>query len=255
MKFKGLLRWELERSFRFPILEFTLAILLYRVFLVMFQFSAGVSDYVGSLPTSEEVPRKLWESLIYHTGLAMVGSYIQMAVIFSTLASMLAYDFSSGCLRLQLSYPLSRSQVFAAKILTYLVATTMLILTAYLATMNLLGGGVTPPELLPSLIALIGLTIIEASYIFSIALSMSLITRNTLATFISSLLMLLGLDSAAMTYKEPLSSLIPPSSLRRAVWMLRRGSPIPLEGIITPMIVSGALLAACYLYFSRRLEV
>jgi ABC-type transport system involved in multi-copper enzyme maturation permease subunit len=180
---------------------------------------------------------------------------IILTSIFSTLA--FAYEIENGLLKVHLSNPNSKKNVFISKwlscfliVFSTLCCTLAFFLFLYMQENNLymLFNTSWPPRVF----LLAGL---EALLIVSIAVSFSILSRKTSVSLVGSfatlyILQLLS-DSAGMTY-------LPPQSFSwQAVFLFSRTgiklSELPIF-MITP-IASIVLIAISYIYFSRRLEL
>jgi len=158
---------------------------------------------------------------------------------------------------LVLSQPFKRREIFAVRVgLTFLTPLVVYLL-ANSASILVVGG-------LDSFLADPSRTLISYSvaitsflYIFSVCLSLTLIAKEIVPSFISSLLFLYGVDYAIIALGDnPIGSLIP-NSVFLDIWRIlgTSGADLPWLSLLTPLVVSTGLIVACYIYFTRRLEV
>ncbi|MGQ9597067.1 MAG: hypothetical protein ACUVUS_06730, partial [Thermoproteota archaeon] len=207
----------------------------------------------------------IWEPLIlrYMKGIIwkqlapFLGSYTYVAFIYAALTATIAGDLSSGYMALILSKPFKRSEVFMVRTqLTFLMPLAIFLL-ANSASILIIGG-------LDCLLAdpwytliCYGTPIISFLYVFSVCLALTLIAKEVVPSFISSLLFLYGADYAARALSN---NSIMPNTAFTGFWFAlgsetRAGAGLPWLSILMPLAISISLVAACFLYFTRRLEV
>jgi len=254
---------EIVRLLKFPVLE------LITIAAIFFALSSALNfDYPSVTRFSDELsPSTLWQdqlnrfmkNLVWRHLAPYLGSYNYVAFIYAALTAMIAGDLSSGHMALIFSQPFRRSEIFMVRAgLTFLVPLVVYLL-ANSAIILIVGG-------LGCFLANPGYTQICYSlattsflYVFSVCLSLTLIVKETIPSFISSLMFLYGIDYAARIFQEKWVRILIPNTALTDFWFAL-GSPLleespPWSSLLTPMAISIALIAVCYLYFTRELEV
>ncbi len=249
------LRWELRSLLKFPFPEVLLAFFTYMVFLPP-SGSFGITLPQERL-SWEEIARSMAFHTIRETAQFSSPAYLPLglfASIFATLS--FAYEIENGLLKVYLSHPLSRRDVFSSKLLSSFLV-IFVTFSASLLTYAFFRIPENSIYLILSADLLLKILLVAASeclFVISIAVSFSLFTGKVSLSMVGS--------SAIVYLIQMLSEtgdieFLPPTAFREQVSFLFRKTPSPpnfLTLSVTPLI-STLLIVLSYLYFSRRLEI
>lgn len=258
-RLRSLLEMEAMRLFRFPMLELiTIPAVFFAVNSALNFDYQGISTggFQGQAIWEQLVPRYM-ERIVWKQLAPFLGSYTYVAFIYAALTATIAGDLSSGYMALILSKPFRRSEVFVVRTQLTFLTPLAIFLLANSASILMIGG-------LDCLLAdpwytliCYSVPIISFLYVFSVCLALILIAKEVVPSFISSLLFLYGIDYAARAL--PNNPIIPNTAFTVFWFALgseaRAGAGLPWLSILMPLAISISLIAACYFYFTRRLEV
>lgn len=250
------LTWELKSLFRFPFPEVLLAMFTYMIFLPRgggFGFTVSSESLIW-----EEITRTIAFYITRDAAQFSFFAYIPMGIfasIFATLA--FAYEIENGLLKVHLSHPICRRNIFLAKLLScflivFVTFSASLLFYAFLdITENALYLILSPDLVLKVLL----MAALQSLFMISVAISFSLYSGKTSVSLIGSfatiyLIQLLS-ESANLEF-------LPPISFReQASFLFSKAFPklSQLPNFLTIPLVSVFLIIFSYLFFSRRLEV
>jgi ABC-type transport system involved in multi-copper enzyme maturation permease subunit len=261
-RLSSLLEMEVLRLFRFPVLELIVIAATFFAFrsilsfdvqgLSLFSLSENIdSTWLGGLLN------RFTKGIILKQICPFLSSYTYIALIYAALTSMIAGDMSSGYMTLLLSQPFKRSEIFAVRVgLTFLIplAIYMSASSASVLIVGGLGTFVADPSLT---LVCYGIAFASFLYVFSICLSLTLVTKETVPSFISSLLFLYGIDYAIGALGDNPIRILIPNAAFLDLWQALGSSraSLPWLSLLTPLAISIGLVALCYVYLTRRLEV
>jgi hypothetical protein len=262
-KFLEVLIWQLRESTRFPILEFLAALLVFQVFYASLFAARGVSFLF--FPEWGVVQSLMVLRLMREIARSLLSAYIPTTFIVVVIATMsLAYQFETGLMKMYFSLPAKRSHYFFAKFFVcFLIPFIMLIVTSLLTEFFLNPIGLfflfVSPEALVGTLLLTGEMVF---FIVSVSVAVSLFSRHTAVSLISSLVILYSLELLGGSMELPI---LPPKSLSHGLFQFFFFSQNNYwrqypgwEGIgvlaLTP-VVSLSLVLISYVYYSKRLEL
>jgi len=254
-------KWELSRITRFPLLEIIFALLVFQVALNMFYLShisgTGVQLFYSGIVKNVEYlyPHDIGAIIINYLG----DIFILMSLIGTILcANFLASEIDNGSVKLFISHPITKTNVFWSKyfsILLILVFATFLPLIVAFSLHD-------PRFILEmfkgySRILALGYVLICVSFfVTSLAFALSSVTKNVALTAMGSLGILIVINMVSSSHKY-----LPGRSLN-AIVSLFTGARVTYlthtQQIIAVvfMPVAGAILVLlAYCHFSRRLEL
>ncbi len=257
----SLLDMEARRILRFPVIELIAAL---ATFLTL-HWVAHYDVYMqvpGGVARGEALARVLRRLLAdqsrrvtWRGGFALLASYEFAVLAYVALASATARDLSTGYMRLLLSLPFRRGEVFLVRASLTLLPPLLALLAsnavASAVVAHLCACSVDPRYALICYLP----GVVSCVYIFSVSLSIALASKDTVTSVIASLLFLYGSDFALRgLYRSPLSRLLPPACLTEFAFAAARGRVL-WESLLCPLAASAALLTICYFYFTRWLEL
>ena len=240
-KFFGLMRWELEEYLSLPLLAFLassaiLATLSYTAF-------GSPTPYFSLFEGSSTV------LLI----LALVAG--------AFFARSYAGSIGRGETKLMLSYPIKRSQLFLSKFAALFLVVFAIYIPVYTVHVYLDGIAAFDPMVFLTLFGLL----LELMLVCSLAVGISLVTKNEIMSILATVLLLFGLDNI-LGYRHILSA------QGRIFYLLQyfgeqfHGTP-PFLGepavtandtllaVFVPIAVFVILIGGSFVYFTRYLEV
>lgn len=173
---RSLLAWELEEYMSFPILEL---ILFTAIFSILNQ------------PILEISPSKSYSNL--HWGIQNVFLFL-IFVIATVLSRNFAGSYAKGEIKMLLSYPVKRWQLFFSKFM----AMFLMFCTIYGAifSFQIYLNSINPLEPM-FFISLLGM-FLQILLMSSIVVAVSLIVKNEIVSILSSILILYGIDSVVV---------------------------------------------------------
>ncbi len=256
-RLRSLLEMEAVRLFRFPMLELiTIPAFFFALNSALNFDHQGMSmtGFPGQAVWLEQLILRYSKMIVWRQLTPFLGSYTYVAFIYAALTATIAGDLSSGYIALILSKPFRRSEIFMVRTLLTFMAPLAIFLLANSASILIIGG--LDCFLADPWHALIcySVSIRSFLYVFSVCLALTLIAKEAIPSFVSSLLFLYGIDYAARAL--PKNPVIPNSAFTDFWFALgSAGASPPWSSILMPLAISTSLVAACYFYFTRRLEV
>lgn len=241
--FIRLIRWELEEYLSLPVLSFIIAS---AILAVLVQASSGF------LPGSNYV------NLYHGSGTVFMILTLVAGAFFSRS---FAGSLGRGELKVLLSYPIKRWQLFLSKVTALFVVIFVIYSTAYSMHLYLDGISLFEPMFYLTLFAFL----LQLMLACGVSVAVSMVTKNEIMSMMASVLLLLGIDNVAGT-QNYLSSQGRFRFLFQYFGELTHGAP-PLgnELIVTaddivivvsiPVLVFVVLLFLSFVYFTRIMEV
>lgn len=250
------LTWELKNLFRFPFPEVMLALFTYIMFLPRggtFGFNIPQDSMIW-----EEITRKLAFYIIRDTAGFSFLAYLPMSLftsIFVTLS--FAYEIENGLMKVHLSHPTSRKNIFLSKLTSCFMITFLTFSTSLLAYLLLR----IPENFLSAIFSLdliLKLLLLAASetfFVTSLAVAFSLYSGKASVSLIGSF--------ATFYFVQVLSEnanlkFLPPIAFREQasfLFAITFSKSVDIAGLIAVPIASVLLTFFSYLYFSRRMQV
>lgn len=263
MKFSEVLSWELKNITLFPIVEVFTGLLVLQVVSSSMLGARTISLFY--YPDASVLQDLMFFRLMRQIVGSLISAYISVSFIAVVSATMLfAYQFEAGASKLYLSLPVKRSRYFAAKFLVcFLVPFLMLVIIGFSTELFL-----NPSSaffFFASPLAILWTLLIAGDMVFfvvSVALTISVFSRSTAVSLISSLALLYGLQLSSGYISVPV---LPPDSLSRgfyyflfstqtSFWQQFPGLTGVCVLVLTP-VVSACLLVVSYFYYCRRFEL
>ncbi len=260
-KLFSLIRWEFMRNLRFPILEFIFVSAVYSIVSGLLNISSVLNVDIKSIGVL--IYNIFAVEFIFRLGLCFVSKYDLIIAVYSILASIsFAGEIASGNIRLLLSYPLKRRDIFFIKCLCLFFIPYTIYLGVSLFFLLLMGQDVILYLSWHKFIIALFILFIESLYVFSISVAVSLLLQNTMASFLSTLLILYGLEKISFVLPSSIKIFVPPENLRIYVFHVlgrvfpsQYNSTLLFYSFINMLVLSLLLLFASYLYFVRVYEV
>jgi ABC-type transport system involved in multi-copper enzyme maturation permease subunit len=239
--FLGLMRWEIEEYLSLPLLSF----------LVASAIIATLSYTAFGDPTS-------YSSLFWGSGTVLL---ILALVAGAFFARSYAGSIGRGETKLMLSYPIKRSQLFLSKFAALFLVVFTIYIPVYTLHVYLDGIAVFDPMVFLTLFGLL----LELMLACSVAVGVSMVTKNEIMSILATVLLLFGLDNILGAHHVL-------SAQGRVFYLLQyfgeqlHGTP-PFLGepavtandtllaVLVPIVVFAILIAGSFVYFTRYLEV
>ncbi|MEJ2271251.1 MAG: ABC transporter permease subunit [Candidatus Bathyarchaeota archaeon] len=168
-KFSKLVRWELEEYLSLPVLGFIIAS---AILAVLIQNSRPFMSYINIYFGSGNV--------------FLVLTFVAGAFFSRSFAG----SFGRGEIKLLLSYPIKRWQVFLSKFTTWFVLLFVIYGATYSLHLYLDGLSLFEPLFYLSLFAFL----LQLMLVCGISIAVSMVTRNEIMSMMSSVLLLVGID-------------------------------------------------------------
>jgi len=256
-KLFSLIRWEYMRNLRFPILEFIFVSAVYSIVSGLLNISSVLNVDIKGIGVL--IYNIFADEFIFRLGLCFVGKYDLIIAVYSLLASIsFAGEIASGNMRLLLSYPLKRRDIFFIKCLCLFFIPFIIYLGVSLFFLLLMGQDVILYLSWYKFIIVLFILFIESLYVFSISIAVSLLLQNTMASFLSTLLILYGLEKISFVLPSSIKIFVPPENLRIYVFHMfnhvQYSSTLLFYSFINMLVLSLLLLFVSYLYFVRVYE-
>jgi len=254
----ALIEMEARRLLKFPVVELIAIPAVFYIFRGLMSFDES-RTFIGLVePGSlQGLLREVAGSLIVRGLISILGSYTFISFIYAALTSSIARDISTGYMRFLLSQPFRRSEVFVAKLIVSFLTPLIVYFSVYSISIVAVGGLIVVFMNLLNLVIGYVIVLTLFLYVFSICLCITLITKESITSLISSLLFLYGVEyTVRMMKNHPVQYFIPSMCLWNFLVRMRCAeSTLPWLSVIVPLVLSIALIAICYIYFTRRLEV
>jgi ABC-type transport system involved in multi-copper enzyme maturation permease subunit len=227
-------RWELEESLSFPVFEFlvasTIFLILYRP-ITVFSFSAT------------------WENLRLGMNFVFLFLVFCLAAVFSRSW---AGSFSKGEIKLLLSYPIKRGELFIAKFLALFLVLSLTFGTVFSINAPLL---MLKPSEIVFYLSLATL-LLQILLVSSITTAISLITKNEIISILVSTLLFFGLEIIANDV-----NLLSANGRFGIIldYFTKQNTSYGLQDVgaafAVPLVTSAVVLSLSFIYFTRFLEV
>jgi len=240
-RLSSLIRFEASRLLRFPLLEIIVVLAVFDSF--RSYMSVSLMGVAGGAPASL-IELKLLRMAFY----AMVHCPF-VPLVYAATTSSIAHAISSGLMRNLLSFPYRRREVFVVEFLVAFTAPLAIFLAAYLLPYPFFypHSVRVGPECLSWLLA----AILSFLYVFSICLAASLAFKAPVPSFMSSVSVLYGVSFiAAGMRRSPVLRFIPPYCFSDFIM-----GPADVCYLVPSSLLAIAIIAACYVYFTRWLEL
>jgi ABC-type transport system involved in multi-copper enzyme maturation permease subunit len=253
----------LNEDYRFPILE----VFAFLYTLATFAFAAVMSSSLSSTGQSEATAYTLT------SGLLGFPLFIFVILIFKNIAYGIGNDIDKGIIQTYFSYPLKRSSILSAKLLSALGISLPLFLGIQLLGLYFIAPGIVTPyvgTILLTYAANLSFPLLIAGIMLLVAL---VVKRGALAiivgivlyfalTIVSSILAFLAYVTNSWTGMQILSVLSPSIALSRYYQILGQFTtsawrPSYVEAVSyvgASYIIVAVVFAIAYMYFSRRLS-
>lgn len=248
--------WELKNLFRFPLPEVLLAFFVYLFFLPhggAFSFSISIEQLI-----LQEINREIAFLTIYEAARLSLGTYLPLGIFASIFATLsFAYEIENGLLKIYLSHPFSRTEIFLSKFLScfFVIFTTFSIGLLTYTFLKIPENTIYIVLSIDLLLRILILTILECFFIVSLTISFSVFSGKASISLIGSFVVIYVLQ---LLSESTTLSFLPPTSFKEQASMLFSLNTPQffdiLNFMVTPLI-STFLIVFSYLYFSRRLEI
>ncbi len=240
-RFLGLMRWELEEYFSLPLLAFLAA--------------SAIIATLSYTPFGSPTP---YMSLLGGSSTVLL---ILALVAGAFFARSYAGSIGRGETKLMLSYPIKRSQLFLSKFAALFTVVFATYIPVYYLHFYLDGLAAFDPMIFLTLFGLL----LELMLACSVAVGISMVTKNEIMSILAAVLLLFGLDNI-LGYRHILSA------QGRVFYLLQYfgeqlhgtlpmvGSPAvtandTLLAVLVPIAVFAILIGGSFVYFTRYLEV
>ena len=240
-RFLELMRWELEEYLSLPLLAF----------LVASAIIATLSYTYFGAPTQ-------YYNLFWGSGTVLL---ILALVAGAFFARSYAGSISKGETKLMLSYPVKRSELFLSKFTALFLVIFAIYVPVYYLHVYIDGMVAFDPLVFLTLFGLL----LELMLACSVAVGISMVTKNEIMSILATVLLLFGLDSI-LGYNNIFSA------QGRVYYLLQyfgeqlHGTlPIPSSSgvtanetqlaVLVPIVAFVVLIGGSYLYFTRAMEV
>ncbi len=244
MKTSMLFFWEIEQHLSFPMLEILVASAI-----------IGVLAQI-TLPNLPMLDR--YVGIVYGVNTVFLFLTIGAGVVF---ARSFAGSLGRGEIKLLLSYPIKRRQLFLSKFTALFLVTFAVYGAAFSAHLYLYSLNPFDPMFLVSLFSLV----LQLMLVCGVTVAISMVTKNELTAILTSVLLLLGLNSMVSSYlsaegrfayifayfSNVIHGLIP--EMLDLKYMPTAENVA--AAIAIPVIVFVGLLVASFVYFTRVMEV
>jgi len=241
-KFLNLMRWELEEYVSFPLLSFLIA-------------SSIIATLSNSGFRDSQTP---YSNLFWGLGIVLL---ILGLVVGALFARSYAGSISRGEVKLMLSYPVKRSELFFSKFVALFLVAFVIYVPLYTVHIYLDNMAVFDPLVFLTLFGLL----LELMLVCSVAVGISMLTKSAMMSIIVTVLLLLGLDNILGSH-----NLL--SAQGRVFYLLQYFGEqihgiVPFIGepavtandmvlaVLVPVAVFVVLIMGSYLYFTRFMEV
>ncbi len=240
-KFLGLIRWEIEEYLSLPLL----------IFLVASAIIATLSYTYFSPPTP-------YYNLFFGSGTVLL---ILALVAGAFFARSYAGSIGRGETKLMLSYPIKRSELFLSKFTALFLVVFAIYIPIYYLHVYIDGIAAFDPLVFLTLFGLL----LELMLSCSVAVGISMVTKNEIMSILATVLLLFGLDSI-LGYNNVLSAEGRVYYLLQYFGQQLHGMP-PIPGttgvtandtllaVLIPFVAFGVLIGGSYVYFTRVMEV
>lgn len=241
-KFLDLMRWELEEYLNLPLLAFLVA-------------SAIV---VVLIDTGNPGSYRDYTTLLYGSDTVLL---ILALVAGAFFARSYAGSIGRGEAKIMLSYPMKRWQLFFSKFTALFLVTYAIYASAFSLHIYLDGLTVFAPMVLLTLFGLL----LELMLACSVAIGISMVTKNEIISVLATVLMLFGVDSVLgyhnilsadgrvfyllQYFGEQLYGTLPFTSFSAVT------ANETLLAVVAPIAIFVVLIVGAFLYFTRFMEV
>jgi ABC-type transport system involved in multi-copper enzyme maturation permease subunit len=242
--FARLILWELEEYWDFPILEIVTAAALFTILNWSFTFMMAEYRYQvlgGPGPTSP----------IFFTSFFLC---ITAGAVFShTFAGSISKDET----KMLLSFPVKKWWLFLSKFATNLLM--FLIIYAVALSINIPLLSLNPFE--PMLYVAFGSILLQLAFLCSIAMFLSLMTKNEVASILASVLLTLGIEIFGASRNNSLAFIIRHDITFRYFEQVFHNTATEvafqdaLMALVPTVLISVLLLVLSFLYFNYMMEL
>lgn len=241
--FFGLVRWEIEEYLNLPVLAFLIASALIAVL---------------ATDVTNVAPERVYINLFYGSGIFFMVLTVVAGAFFSRS---FAGGIGRGEVKLVLSYPVKRWQLFLSKFTAMFLTIFVVYGLAYSLHLYLDALSVFEPMFYVSLFAFL----LQLLLACGVSVALSMVTKNEVMSILAAVLLLLGLDTLA-GYESYLSAQGRFRFLFQYFGQLTHGSPPfgenfvatsgdVLTAVMVPIIVFVSLIVISFAYFTRFMEV
>lgn len=241
-KFFGLIRWELEEYLSLPVLAFLIASAIIAVL----------------IQPGHSLPHPQYANLHYGSGTVLL---ILTMVAGAFFARSYAGSLGRGEIKLMLSYPIKRWQLFLSKFTAMFLTIFIIYTIAFSLHIYLDGLSLFEPMFFLSLFSFL----LQLMLACSIAIAVSMVTRSEIMSILAAVLLLLGVDNVVGT-QSYLSAQGREFHIFQYFGKRIYGScPFGDNNVVTatdvsiailfPIAVFSVLISLSFLYFTRFMEV
>lgn len=240
-RFLGLMRWELEEYLSLPLLAFLVA-----------------SAIIATLSYIYFSPPSPYYNLFYGSATVLL---ILALVAGAFFARSYAGSIGRGETKLMLSYPVKRSELFLSKFTALFLVVFVIYVPVYYLHVYIDGIAAFDPLVFLTLLGLL----LELMLASSVAVGISMATKNEIMSILATVLLLFGLDSI-LGYNNLLSAQGRVYHLLQYFGEQLHGTlPVPsnfgvtandtLLAVLVPIVAFFVLFGGSYVYFTRVMEV
>jgi len=247
MRRKGFIRliiWELEEYWSFPIPEIIIFI--------------AVFSLLGYTPAPTSFSMRYWllENSLTRTPIFLI---LIVGVLFSRS---LAGSIGNREMIVLLSFPVKRWHIFLSKLIVNFLMIFIIFGSILMSNIPLLALSPLEPAAYISLMILL----LQLLFLSSVTIVMSLITKNGIASILTSILLLYGLEFALCDEPTPLKCFSLDGGVRIMFdYLVRVFYPLPRGGRFTyidfilallfPLLTSITLIISAFIYFQWIMEI
>jgi ABC-type transport system involved in multi-copper enzyme maturation permease subunit len=255
-RFMYSLTWELKNLFRFPFPEIMLALFTYITFLPrggVFSFTVLQENLIW-----EAMTRKLAFYTIRDAAAFSFVAYLPMSLFASIIATLsFAYEIENGLMKVQLSHPTSRKNIFLSK----LTSCFLIIFLTFSASLLAYSFFSIPENSLSMILSLdlilrmLLLVALETLFVTSLAVSFSLYSGKASVSLIGSFVTFYFIQVLS---ENANLEFLPPIAFRNQADFLFVSSTTrfaDMTSLLAAPVASAVLILLSYVYFSRRMQV
>lgn len=238
-----LMKWELEEYMSFPLFEILLVVSIYSIL---------------NMPALTIIPDVTYSNL--HWGIQEVF-FLLIFVVSAIFARSFAGSFVKGEIKLLLSYPIKKWQLFVSKFSILFFIISVVYCAIFSAQIYLLDLNPFEPMIYVSMLGLI----LQILLFSSIAMSLSLLIKNEIISILAPIFLLYGLESVVgstsiLSYTGRFKILFGHCGL-----LIHGELPLgimnapTIEGVVlsvvVPIVFSAFLVILSLIYFTRVMEI
>jgi len=235
---RKLLVWEFEEYFAFPMLEIIVMVAVLTVLTPVIIETLPVFSYVNLLSGVQTI----FLFLIFVASVLFCHSY--------------AGSISKGALKMILSYPVHRSELFLAKFITLFTILSIVYGIVFMVQIPLLSLNFFEPMMYVSVL----IVLLQLFLVCTISTALSLVTKNQVLSILASALLLLGIESMAyggsfVTFTGRFT--IGFNFVRQCVYGDLYSVSVS-DVLVSTFVVLGVsflLFVFSYVYFTRKMEI